>query len=176
MAKSSAWHGLITGCFKRHQLKQKRWLSRKTSEIGNQGNLNLRGHQIEFADSVKVLVVAIEYKITTFQQFAAATIRVLQTFGSIEKIDLSNQSMTPHTFKILCKIIIVPRWTYLAFIWDLSELWKFLKLSTLVWARKPVYLFCSLYHPRKKLTERIGNIVPLDNRMGKSGSKPSNQS
>ena len=118
---------------------------RKTVETVNEESLTFGDHKVEFVESVKVLGILKNDKLTFSQQFAAATSKALQTFGHVKRSYLNNQSTSPNTFKVLCQAIVIPQWTYLAFIW--GEHGKFLKSQ--LWSEIVRLSTCSLYHPKK---------------------------
>ena len=84
---------------------------KKTVETVNEASLTFGDHKVEFVESVKVLGILIDDKLTSSQQFAAATSKALQTFGHVKRSYLNNQSMSPNTFKVLCQAIVIPQWT-----------------------------------------------------------------
>ena len=67
-------------------------LDKKATITGTQASLNFEGHQIKITDAVKVLGVIIDDKLTFCQQYTAATNGAIQTFESIKRSYLSNQS------------------------------------------------------------------------------------
>ena len=73
--------------------------------------------EVDFETSVKVLGVHIDDKLSFSQQFSYAANKTLQTFGSIKRSFRKNNSLNPNTFKTLCQAVVIPRWTYLTFIW-----------------------------------------------------------
>ena len=75
----------------------------------------------EITDAVKVLGVIIDDKLTFCQQYTAATNGAMYTLESIKRNYLSNQTISPNTFKTLCQSIVIPKWTYLALIWGHRE-------------------------------------------------------
>ena len=89
---------------------------KKTVKTVNRESLTFGDHKVEFVESVKVLGVLIDDKLTFSQQFAATTSKALQTFGHFKRSYLNNQSRSPNAFKVLCQAIVIPQWTYLAFI------------------------------------------------------------
>ena len=72
---------------------------KKATIIETQASLNFEGHQMEITDAVKVLGVIIDDKLTFCQQYTAATNGAIQTFESIKRSHLSNQSISPNTFR-----------------------------------------------------------------------------
>ena len=140
---------------------------KKTVETVNEESLTFGDHRVEFVESVKVLGILIDDKLTFSQEIAAATSKALQTFGHVKRSYLNNQSMSPNTFKVLCQAIVIPQWTYLAFIW--RERGKFLKSQ--LWSEIVNLSTCSSYHPKKELLEVIGNLVPIDIQIETHGAK-----
>ena len=63
---------------------------KKTVETVNEESLTFGDHKVEFVESVKVLGIFIDDKLTFSQQFAAATSKALQTFGHVKKSYLNN--------------------------------------------------------------------------------------
>ena len=117
---------------------------KKTVETVNEESLTFGDLKVEFVESVKDLGVLIDDKLTFSQQFAAATSKALQTFGHVTRSYLNNQSMSPNTFQVLYQAIVIPQWTYLAFIW--GERGMFLKSQ--LWSEIVSLSTCSLYHPK----------------------------
>ena len=133
-------------------------LDKKAAIIETQASLNFKGHQTELTDAVKVLVVIIDDKLTFCQQYTAATNGAIQTFESIKRSYLSNQTISPNTFKTLCQSIVILKCTYLAFIWGHREKFR----NSQLWAEIVNLSTCSTYNPNKELLELIGNKVPID--------------
>ena len=75
--------------------------------------------------------------------------------------------MSPNTLKVLCQAIVIPQWTYLAFIW--GERGKFLKSQ--LWSEIVSLSTCSLYHPKNELLEVISNLVPIGIQIETHGAK-----
>ena len=69
--------------------------------------------------------------------------------------------------KLLCQAIVIPQWTYLAFIW--GERGKFLKSQ--LWSEIESLSTCSLFHPKKEILEVISNLVPIDIQIETHGAK-----
>ena len=116
---------------------------------------------------MKVLGVIIDDKLNFGQQYTAATNGAIQTFESIKRSYLSNKSISPNTFKTLCQSIVVPKWTYLAFIWGNREKFR----NSQLWAEIVNLSTCSTYNPKKELLELIGNNVPIDIQIATHGAK-----
>ena len=155
-------------------------LDKKATIIENQGSLNFEGHQKEITDAVKVLGVIIGDKLTFCLQYTvycwqkvslspmmtpstaapvtAATNGAIQTFESVKRSYSSNQSIIPNTFRTLCHSIVIPKWTYLAFIWGHREKFR----NSQLWAEIVNPSTCSTHNPKKELLELIGNNVPID--------------
>ena len=74
---------------------------------------------------------------------------------------------SPNTFKTLCQSIVVPKWTYLAFIWGNREKFR----NSQLWAEIVNLSTCSTYNPKKELLELIGNNVPIDIQIATHGAK-----
>ena len=142
-------------------------LDKKTTIIETQASLIFEGHQIKITDAVKVLGVIIDDKLNFGQQYTAATNGAIQTFESIKRSYLSNKSISPNTFKTLCQSIVVPKWTYLAFIWGSREKFR----NSQLWAEIVNLSTCSTYNPKKELLELIGNNVPIDIQTATHGAK-----
>ena len=114
-------------------------LHKKTTISEAQTSLIFEGHQIKITDAVKVLGVIIDDKLNFGQQYTAATNGAIQTLESIKRSYLSNKSISPNTFKTLCQSIVVPKWTYLAFIWGNREKFR----NSQLWAEIVNFSTCS---------------------------------
>ena len=141
-------------------------LDKKATIFGTQVCLNFERHQIEITDAVKLLGVIIDDKLTFCGPYTAATNGAIQTFESIKRSYLSNQSNSPNTFKTLCQSIVIPKWKYLAVVWGDREKFR----NSQLWIEIVNISTCSMYNPKKDLLELIGNNVPIDIQIATDGA------
>ena len=142
-------------------------LDKKTTIIETQASLIFEGHHIKITDAVKVLGVIIDDKLNIGQQYTAATNGAILTFESIKRSYLSNILISPNTFKTLCQSIVIPKWTYLAFIWVNREKFR----NSQLWAEIVNLSTFSTYNPKTEPLEMIGNNVPIDIQIATHGAK-----
>ena len=120
--------------------------------------LELNGSKVDFPSTIKVLGILIDRHLCFKNQFENSTNKAAQTLGIIKRSYLNVQNFKPHTLKKLCQSIVIPQWTYLAFLW--GEKLKFQK-STL-WSETLALITWKTWNPPKRLLELLANLVPID--------------
>ena len=72
-----------------------------------------------------------------------------------------------NTFRTLCQAVVIPKWTYLAFIWGDRVKFK----NSDLWAELVTLSTCPKYNPQKELLEVLGNNIPIDIQIESHGAK-----
>ena len=129
--------------------------------------LELNGLKVDFPSTIKVLGILIDSRLCFKEQFENSTNKAAQTLSVLKRSYLNVQNFKPHTLKKLCQSIVIPQWTYLAFLW--GDKLKF-QNSTL-WSEMITLITCKSWNPPKTLLELLANLVPIDIQMESHAAK-----
>ena len=120
--------------------------------------LELNGSLVKFCSEIKVLGVLIDSNLCFQEQFKKATNKAHQTLSFLKRRYLNVTNFKPYTMKKLCQSIVIPQWTYLAFLW--GDQIKF--QNSPLWSEILALITCSSWNPPRGLLEILSDLVPID--------------
>ena len=140
---------------------------KNTPAVNPQIELQLCNENIPFEKAIKVLGVIVDNRLTFDDQLKTATEKAERRWSILKRKFFENVYINPDVLLRLVKTVVLPVWTYLAYIW--ADRAKIIKLP--LWADiLHVCTNCS-FNPKKEILEVILNITPLDIEIAIHGAK-----